>query len=207
MVRLGHPRANLLRHLLLDQSLLLGEESLLSVFVRNGVDNIEILPAMPIDDLLPDTFLSRLVATTRVHRTHLLTSSTIIIRLRYLPAIPSRSGRSRRYTLLRHRVRSTGMRLLRCLASSTLEPSTLTFLLLLICQIRQSRVTLIQVRFVPVFLKISLVSDDLFEDFMEVILILFIIVAALLILAIITSSLRDIPSGLRPSRIRGLCRS
>ena len=50
-------------------------------------------------------------------------------------------------------------------------------------------------------------SDDLFEDFMEVILILFIIVAALLILAIITSSLRDIPSGLRTSRIRGLCRS
>ena len=132
MVRLGHPRANLLRHLLLDQSLLLGEESLLSVFVRNGVDDIEILPAMPIDDLLPDTFLSRLVATTRVHRTHLLTSSTLIIWLRYLPAIPSRSGRSRRYTLLRHRVRRTGMWLLRCLASSTLEPSTLTFLLLLI---------------------------------------------------------------------------
>ena len=207
MVRLGHPRANLLRHLLLDQSLLLGEESLLSVFVSDGVDDIEILPAMPIDDLLPDTFLSRLVATPGVHRTHLLTSTTVIIRLRYLPAIPSRSGRSRRYTLLRHRVRSTGMRLLRCLTSGTLEPSTLTFLLLLICQIRKSRVTLIQVRFVPVFLKISLVSDDLFEDFMEVILILFIIVAALLILAIITSSLRDIPSGLRTSRIRGLCRS
>ena len=71
----------------------------------------------------------------------------------------------------------------------------------------RDRVTLIQVRFVPVFLKISLVPDDLFEDFMEVILILFIIVATLLILAIITRSLRDISSGLRTSRIRGLCRS
>ena len=41
---------------------------------------------------------------------------------------------------------------------------------------------------------------------MKVILILFIIVAALLILAIITCSLRNISSSLRTSRIRGLCR-
>ena len=72
LVRVGHPCADLLRHFLLDQGLLLREEPLLPVFVCDCVDNVEILPAMSINYLLPDALFGRLVACTSVHSGHLI---------------------------------------------------------------------------------------------------------------------------------------